>query len=96
MINPLKFLFKIHYNNRCDFCKKVWPKLVAVAKEFTKTNPDLKFAKVLADGPEAAELAKSEKIQGFPTIKFYYQGIPRTYEGQPSKEKLRAWIMRSM
>jgi len=74
----------------CGHCKTLAPEWTKAA--VTSKDAPIKMAKV--DATASKKLAETFKIQGFPTIKYFKQGIPSEYDGGRTEKDIVAWIKR--
>lgn len=70
-------LFVMYYAEWCGHCKKTLP-------EFNKLMDNYKgkvtIIAIDSENSDNAELVKNQKIQGFPTIRYYPSGISEDYQ----------------
>jgi len=63
------------YAKWCSYCKQFKPELKAAAARLKSSNPDILIASVNA--PQNGYTARSARVQSYPTIKWYENGIVR-------------------
>ncbi len=81
----------MYYADWCGHCKRTKPELEAAKSQY---KGKIKIVMVDADADENAALLKQEDIQGFPTIRYYKNGMPSVgtksqyeeYNGSRTKE----------
>ncbi|TVU33714.1 hypothetical protein EJB05_25547 [Eragrostis curvula] len=73
----------------CGHCQALAPDYAAAAAHLA-AHDDLALAKV--DATEDTDLAQKYDVQGFPTILFFIDGVPKDYTGARTKDAIVAWI----
>ncbi len=89
----------MYYADWCGHCKRTKPQLEAAKSEY---NGKVKIVMLNAEDPENASLLKQEDIQGFPTIRYYKNGMPSAgkkstyeeYNGERTKEDFLQFLNR--
>lgn len=76
----------------CGHCQALAPDYAAAAAHLAAHHrqDDLALAKV--DATEDTDLAQKYDVQGFPTILFFIDGVPKDYTGARTKDAIVAWI----
>ena len=64
----------------CGHCKALAPEYDKAAKALLDENSEIKLAKV--DATESSVCAKKYNVQGYPTIKFFKNGVATDYNGE--------------
>lgn len=77
----------------CTDCKSLKPTWEKVAEDFA-AEPNVVIAQVDAEAENSKDLAKSQDISGFPTIKFFPKGstTPETYSGGRAEDAFVDYI----
>ncbi|XP_044410328.1 protein disulfide isomerase-like 1-4 [Triticum aestivum] len=74
----------------CGHCRALAPHYAAAATHLAEQGVDVALAKV--DATEEHELAQAHGVQGYPTLLFFIDGVPRDYAGERTKDAIVAWI----
>ena len=70
-------VFVMYYANWCGHCKRTKPEF---QKLMDSNNTNVKVIMIDCEAPENADLVKSQNIKGFPTIRYYSNGLTGDYE----------------
>lgn len=89
----------MYYADWCGHCKRTKPQLEAAKGEY---QGKVKIIMIDAEAPENAGLIKQEDINGFPTIRYYKNGLPHSgkkgdyeeYNGERTKEDFLKFLRR--
>ncbi|KAM3297456.1 hypothetical protein ACQJBY_039375 [Aegilops geniculata] len=74
----------------CGHCRALAPHYAAAAAALAEQGVDVALAKV--DATEEHDLAQAHGVQGYPTLLFFIDGVPRDYAGERTKDAIVAWI----
>ncbi|KAF7087517.1 hypothetical protein CFC21_090700 [Triticum aestivum] len=74
----------------CGHCRALAPHYSAAATHLAEQGVDVALAKV--DATEDHDLAQAHGVQGYPTLLFFIDGVPRDYSGERTKDAIVAWI----
>ncbi|XP_060525765.1 protein disulfide-isomerase A5 [Cylas formicarius] len=75
----------------CGHCKKMKPEYVAAARELEREGLGRRLAVV--DCTENPDLAEEYRVQGFPTIKLFRDGVyVADYDGKRSADDIKAFV----
>ncbi|XP_062217869.1 protein disulfide isomerase-like 1-4 [Phragmites australis] len=78
----------------CGHCQALAPDYAAAAALLADQQDDVALAKV--DATEDTDLAQKYDVQGFPTILFFIDGVPKDYTGARTKDAIVAWINKKL
>jgi protein disulfide-isomerase A1 len=80
----------------CGHCQALAPDYAAAASHLAahRTQADVALAKV--DATEDTDLAQEYDVQGFPTILFFIDGVPKDYNGARTKDAIVEWINKKL
>ncbi|KXG29239.2 protein disulfide isomerase-like 1-4 isoform X2 [Sorghum bicolor] len=80
----------------CGHCQELAPEYAAAAAHLAAHphQADLALAKV--DATEETDLAQRYDVQGFPTILFFIDGVPKDYNGARTKDAIVDWINKKL
>ena len=76
--NPNKeALFVMYYAEWCGHCKRTMPEFQKLMDNY---KGNVKVMAINSEDQQQAELVKSQKIEGFPTIRLYPDGLSNDYK----------------
>ncbi|XP_006648191.1 protein disulfide isomerase-like 1-4 [Oryza brachyantha] len=78
----------------CAHCQALAPDYAAAAADLAPLAHEVALAKV--DATEDTDLAQKYDVQGFPTILFFIDGVPKDYNGARTKEAIVSWINKKL
>nr|CBG91904.1 putative PDI-like protein [Triticum aestivum] len=78
----------------CGHCRALAPHYAAAASALAEQGVDVALAKV--DATEDHDLAQAHGVQGYPTLLFFIDGVPRDYAGERTKDAIVAWISKKL
>ncbi|XBH75263.1 hypothetical protein VPH35_102052 [Triticum aestivum] len=78
----------------CGHCRALAPHYAAAAAALAEQGVDVALAKV--DATEEHDLAQAHDVQGYPTLLFFIDGVPRDYSGERTKDAIVAWISKKL
>jgi len=74
----------------CGHCKKLTPEYAAAATTLAAKNSAAKLAKV--DATEHKELGTKFGVKGYPTLKFFKNGVAQEYTGGRTADTIVQWL----
>lgn len=77
----------------CGHCQALAPDYAAAASHLAAQG-DVALAKV--DATEDTDLAQQYDVQGFPTMLFFIDGVPKDYNGARTKDAIVDWINKKL
>lgn len=76
----------------CGHCKELAPEYEKLPERIKKEKKNYVIAKI--DATANTKAAAKEKIQGYPTLLLFIDGIPMTYEGERKADSIMAFLDR--
>ncbi|CAG9829730.1 unnamed protein product [Diabrotica balteata] len=86
--NP--YLLVEFYDPECSYCQEFAPKYQKISEILHNKQLNVVIGKI--DATLEKEIAKSEKISGYPTIKLFDKGSPTVYKGDRSVSDIVNWL----
>jgi len=74
----------------CGHCKKLAPEYATAATTLAEKNSGAKLAKV--DATEHKELGTKFGVKGYPTLKFFKNGVAQEYTGGRTADTIVQWL----
>ena len=92
-INAHKHILVEFYAPWCGHCKQMKPEYGAAAKKLKRTHPEVTIAKFDAVAEGAEDIAKEYNIEGFPTMKWFVDGVPHPKDCQVREaQEIVKWV----
>lgn len=88
-------VFVVFYAPWCGHCKRTMPEFEKLQQSF---KGPVKLVAINADLEENKEMVQSQKVQGFPTIRFYPSGMGGKfdeYNGERTTEAFEQYLVQS-
>merc|ERR1719295_2502884 len=76
----------------CGHCKKLAPEYSSAAQQLAEKGAEAKLAKV--DATEHKELGQKFGVKGYPTLKFFKNGVAQDYTGGRTADTIVQWIQK--
>jgi len=74
----------------CGHCKKLAPEYSAAAGQLNEKGSSVKLAKV--DATENKDVATKFGVKGYPTLKYFKDGVAQEYTGGRTADTIVAWL----
>jgi protein disulfide-isomerase A1 len=90
VIKQYQFVLVEAYAPWCGHCKNLAPEYALAAKELKSNEPYVPLAKV--DATVHKKVADAIGVKGYPTLKWYVNGVANEYGGGRTKDTIVSWI----
>ncbi|TKW36720.2 hypothetical protein SEVIR_1G000300v4 [Setaria viridis] len=80
----------------CGHCQALAPDYAAAASHLAAQHAQADVALAKVDATEDTDLAQKYDVQGFPTILFFIDGVPKDYNGARTKDAIVEWINKKL
>ncbi|OEL22835.1 Protein disulfide isomerase-like 1-4 [Dichanthelium oligosanthes] len=80
----------------CGHCQALAPDYAAAASHLAAHHTQGHVALAKVDATEDTDLAQKYDVQGFPTILFFIDGVPKDYNGARTKDAIVDWINKKL
>lgn len=74
----------------CGHCKNLAPEYSAAAKKLAEEESPIKLGKV--DATVESNLGTKFEVKGYPTLKFFRDGVPSDYAGKFVAKLCKLWL----
>jgi protein disulfide-isomerase A1 len=74
----------------CGHCKALTPAYAAAAQQLAESGSEIKLATV--DATVEKELGQQFQVKGYPTLKFFSEGVTIEYNGGRSQDEIVNWL----
>jgi protein disulfide-isomerase A1 len=76
----------------CGHCQALAPHYAAAAAHLATHHNQDDHSLAMVDATEDTDLAQNYDVQGFPTILFFIDGVPKDYTGARTRDAIVTWI----
>uniref|UniRef100_A0AC35FT77 Thioredoxin domain-containing protein n=1 Tax=Panagrolaimus sp. PS1159 TaxID=55785 RepID=A0AC35FT77_9BILA len=84
------YLLVDFYSSRCEWCRDLEPKYAKVATQLKEEGSVIKLAKV--NDMKYPKVGATFNITHYPTLLFFYNGIPIIYDDKLSQVAIVRWV----
>jgi len=89
-INENEYILVEFYAPWCGHCQSLEPEYAQAAKDLAEKDSPIKLGKL--DATAEKETGTKYNIEGFPTLKFFKNGVPSDYNGPREAKGIVSWL----
>jgi protein disulfide-isomerase A1 len=89
-VAEFKYLLVEFYAPWCGHCKSLAPEYAKAAGSLSEEGSEIRLAKV--DATEETSVAEKYEVRGYPTIKFFKNGVPSEFQGGRQAADIVNWL----